>query len=601
MSRFLFSRVTAVAAAIVVVSIFSGAVQAHAWWDEKWQYRKKIVFDTTPAGADIKENLNDAPVLLRLHTANFNFAGAKEDGSDIRFLSGDDKLPLKFQKEIYDPANEIALFWVKVPRIMAGSKQDFIWIYYGNKSAAPVQDQGGVYDVNQLLVYHLDEAEGKPRDETAYANHPSEFSSEMGIPAVIGAGVSLNGSGDRIVIPRSPSLNFTTGFTFSTWIRISQPQNNARLFSWEDPNQSLVIGIDQTKVFARAAAGGQTAETEKTADLPIASWHHLTVTAEPSKRLTIYLDGAETAWVNLPAALPEPASDLSIGASLDGKDFFSGDLDEIQLSKTARPAEWIRAAIKGQGPDNILASVMEEEVFAGSGETLTIHLIKVVARTITLDGWLVIGTLVILGALCWIIFLSKLVALRQTSRANASFTEQLRESPELETLYKQEENGFGSSSLYRIYQAGFEELDLIRSKTALREGDAAKEGNGLSKSIMNAVRAALDKATMLESRRFGAGLMILTFGISGGPFLGLFGTVWGVMNTFAGMAEAGEANLTAIAPGVASALACTLFGLLVAIPALFSYSFITQRIKDLNADMYLFADEFVVKLQGDEG
>ena len=88
---------------------------------------------------------------------------------------------------------------------------------------------------------------------------------------------------------------------------------------------------------------------------------------------------------------------------------------------------------------------------------------------------------------------------------------------------------------------------------------------------------------MLESRQMGAGLVVLTLGISGGPFLGLFGTVWGVMNTFAGMAEAGQANLAAIAPGVASALACTLCGLLVAIPALFSYSFLTQRIKDITA------------------
>ena len=142
MGRFFFSRFTAVAAAIVLISIFSGALQAHAWWDDKWQYRKKIAFDTTPAGADIKENLNDTAVLLRLHTGNFNFAGAKDDGSDIRFMSGDDKLPLKFQKELYDPANEIALFWVRVPRIMAGSKQDFIWMYYGNKSAAQVTGTG---------------------------------------------------------------------------------------------------------------------------------------------------------------------------------------------------------------------------------------------------------------------------------------------------------------------------------------------------------------------------------------------------------------------------------------------------------------------------
>jgi biopolymer transport protein ExbB len=591
--RFFFSRFTAVAASIVLVSIFSGALQAHAWWDEKWQFRKKIVFDTTSTGADIKENLNETAVLLRLHTGNFNFAGAKDDGSDLRFLSGDDKLPLKFQKELYDAANEMALVWVKVPRIMAGSKQDFIWMYYGNKSAAQVQEQGGIYDVNQLLVYHLDEAEGKPRDETAYGNHPSEFSAEMGVPAVIGTGLTLNGSSDRIVIPRSPSLNFSTGFTFSAWIRISQPQSNARILSWEDQNQSLIIAIDQTKVFARATASGQTVETEKTADLPIETWHLLAVTAEPSKRLTIYLDGTQMNWVSLPGALPEPASDLCVGAALNGSGFFAGDLDEIELSKTARPADGFRAAFRGQGPDNVLASVMEEEGNAGSGESLTIHLIKVVARTITLDGWLVIGTLAILGVFCWIIFLTKMLSLYQTSRANISFTGQLREEPEFDTLYNQEENGFAGSSLYRVYNAGFEELKLTQSKMD-------KEKNGLSKSMLNSIRSALDKATMQESRRFGAGLMVLTFGISGGPFLGLLGTVWGVMNTFAGMAEAGEANLTAIAPGVASALACTLAGLLVAIPALFSYSFLTQRIKDLNADMYQFTDEFILKLQGED-
>ena len=77
MGRFFFSRFTAVAASIVLISIFSGALQADAWWDDKWQYRRKIVFDTTPTGADIKENLNDTAVLLRLHTGNFNLPAPK--------------------------------------------------------------------------------------------------------------------------------------------------------------------------------------------------------------------------------------------------------------------------------------------------------------------------------------------------------------------------------------------------------------------------------------------------------------------------------------------------------------------------------------------
>ena len=177
------------------------------------------------------------------------------------------------------------------------------------------------------------------------------------------------------------------------------------------------------------------------------------------------------------ALCPNRPSDLCVGASLNGGGFFAGDLDEIELSKTARPAEWLRAAFKGQGPDNVLASFMEEEGNAGSGESLTIHLIKVVARTITLDGWIVIGTLVILGAFCWIIFLTKMLSLYQTSRANNSFTNQLREEPKFDSIYNQEENGFAGSSLYRVYNAGFEELKLTQSKTD-------KEKNGLSKSML---------------------------------------------------------------------------------------------------------------------
>lgn len=590
MGRFLFSKYTAVVTAITVVCIFTGVLQAHAWWDDKWQYRRKIVFDTTATGADVKENLNETAVLLRLHSGNFNFSNAKEDGSDIRFMSGDDKMPLKFQKEIYDPADEIALFWVKVPRIMAGSKQDFVWIYYGNKSAAAAQDQGGVYDVNQVLVYHLDETEGKPKDETAYGNHPSDFSGEMGLPAIVGSGVSFNGTGDKIVIPRTPSLNFSTGFTFAAWIRIAAAQKDARILSWDDGKQSVIIGLDQTKVYARASGPNQTVETERTADLPVESWHYIAVTAEPSKRLTVYIDSTEMTFANLTGPLPEPAADLCIGASLDGGSAFAGALDEIEISKVARPASFIRGGFKGQGTENMLAAVMEEEANAGSGESLTIHLMKVIARTITLDGWIIIGVLGTLGALSWIIFLTKVQSLRRTSRENRVFSSTLEETEGgVDALYGNGDEDFGGSSLYRVYAAGCDELKKAR-----------KASGTISRSSFNSIRAVLDKATMLESRRFGAGLIVLTLGISGGPFLGLMGTVWGVMNCFAGLAEAGEANLTAIAPGVASALACTLAGLLVAIPALFSYTYLTQRIKDLNADMYQFADEFVLRVEGEE-
>jgi len=161
----------------------------------------------------------------------------------------------------------------------------------------------------------------------------------------------------------------------------------------------------------------------------------------------------------------------------------------------------------------------------------------------------------------------------------------------------EKDQDFQGSSLYRVYRAGCEELKIWLE----RKGESFKGGNGLSERAMNGFKAAVEKEVMYESRSLSAGMVIMNMSVAGGPFLGLLGTVWGVMNTFASLAESGEANLTAIAPGVASALACTLAGLLVAIPALFASSYIIGHIKEMNADMNVFIDEFILKLEEDRG
>jgi len=91
-------------------------------------------------------------------------------------------------------------------------------------------------------------------------------------------------------------------------------------------------------------------------------------------------------------------------------------------------------------------------------------------------------------------------------------------------------------------------------------------------------------------------MIFLTIVVSGGPFMGLLGTVIGVMITFGAIAATGDVNIAAIAPGVAAALAATVCGLIAAIPALFGYNYLTSRIKEQVADMRVFADEFLAKL-----
>jgi biopolymer transport protein ExbB len=193
------------------------------------------------------------------------------------------------------------------------------------------------------------------------------------------------------------------------------------------------------------------------------------------------------------------------------------------------------------------------------------------------------------------VFVNKFTRLQKIKRGNEAFLESfnhLHDPLELD----QEDTTFQHSNLFRIYQAGYDRIMNWVEKREESEGDVT-----LNTSAMNIFRAALDRANSDELRKMNAWMIVLTLGISGGPFWGLLGTVWGVMNTFASLAEAGEANLSAIAPGVASALACTLFGLLVAIPALFAYSFLIMHMKNLNVETRHFMEEFALRVEGFHG
>jgi biopolymer transport protein ExbB len=106
----------------------------------------------------------------------------------------------------------------------------------------------------------------------------------------------------------------------------------------------------------------------------------------------------------------------------------------------------------------------------------------------------------------------------------------------------------------------------------------------------------MDATLVRMTQKLGSQMVLLTIAISGGPFLGLLGTVVGVMITFAAIAASGDVNVNSIAPGIAAALAATVAGLGVAIPALFAYNWLNTKIKEINADMRVFVDEFVTRV-----
>ncbi|MFH2067512.1 MAG: DUF2341 domain-containing protein [Pseudomonadota bacterium] len=586
-------RVTVMVAMLTVFCcLLIRATAADAWWNEEWQYRKKVTFDTSPTGSDIQENLTDVPLLVKLHSGNFNFTNAREGGEDIRFVSGDDQTLLKHHIEAFDSLEEIALVWVRIPSLSGGGNQDFLYLYYGNAEAVGGQDSGSTYGPGIGAVYNFSGMEDV-KDLTANRNHAVDFSGGLGLPAVIGNGMTFNGSGDSFVIKETPSLDFSQGFSISAWIRIPSPMEQVPVISRQSDQYMLEVLIDQTELICRITLKeGKVYETEKAADLALQNWNHITVTASTGGLISVYLDGLKTSYMQLPLGLPNFKGDLAVGTTIKKERFFAGDMDELQIVTRAFTDGWIRGIYASQGPDGNLMQFGEEIMGEGSS-SMPLFYLATVFKNITLDGWLVIACLVVLAIMSWMVILSKGLFLYLAEKDNKVFMSAYGQQKEIMGL-NGNSSEFQNSSLYRIYHTGCETLKQWI-------GNPEPRPEGLSSKNVNNFKAKLEKGLIDETRKLNTWLVVLSMAISGGPFLGLLGTVWGVMNTFAAMAEAGEANIMAIAPGVASALSTTVFGLIVAIPALFGYNYLATKIKALTIDLSVFVDELGLKVDDTYG
>ena len=128
------------ALALLCVAGMEGAARAE-WWNGDWQYRVKIDADAGPKGANIGEPIGRTQVLIRLTQGNFKFDAAKQDGSDIRFVAGDDKTPLHYHIEKWDGlVDQVALIWVDVPDLAPGTASPF-FMYWGNPKANDAADE----------------------------------------------------------------------------------------------------------------------------------------------------------------------------------------------------------------------------------------------------------------------------------------------------------------------------------------------------------------------------------------------------------------------------------------------------------------------------
>lgn len=210
----------------------------------------------------------------------------------------------------------------------------------------------------------------------------------------------------------------------------------------------------------------------------------------------------------------------------------------------------------------------------------------------TAEGKVTICVLLFVSMLSWTVIFSKIYQLSRATRLTREFFKAYGATGEPMELARSGKTFVGAPA-YAVYKVGVDVTQLRLNKNATLVNGVRK----LNLSHFDTVRVAIERATSDQVLLLERGMVVLSTAVAGGPFLGLLGTVWGVMETFAGIARASAASLTAMAPGVAGALIATVVGLFVAIPAMFAYNFMVTRIRGITQQLDAYASELASALE----
>lgn len=210
----------------------------------------------------------------------------------------------------------------------------------------------------------------------------------------------------------------------------------------------------------------------------------------------------------------------------------------------------------------------------------------------------VLWVLLLFSIASWAIIFVKFRLLRKAKKETLIFLELFWESRDFKEIYKTSE-GLKYSPVALIFRAGYAEFSRImkiQAPMGLQEGQASGGGNDPSlsqKAIMGNLERSLRRATIDQVDKVERAVSFLATTGNTAPFIGLFGTVWGIMESFRGIGLKGSANLAVVAPGISEALIATAAGLVAAIPAVVAFNYFTHKISALRVEMDIFASDFL--------
>jgi biopolymer transport protein TolQ len=210
-------------------------------------------------------------------------------------------------------------------------------------------------------------------------------------------------------------------------------------------------------------------------------------------------------------------------------------------------------------------------------------------------GQLIVAFLMLVSVYSWAVIIYKVGLIRRATARSQDFLLQFRDDPDGMIRHFADRQKFEPSPLSTVFEAGLAELALVADARG-RGGDlrlSLVHVDGLERSLE---RAIAEQVLVLRSQ-----LIVLATSSGIAPFIGLFGTVWGIMEAFTAMTVTGSASISSVAPGVAAALTTTVAGLAVAIPALAGYNYLMNRVRSLTVQMENFSSEFLSTVERNFG
>lgn len=567
---------------ILFIFCASWLIPTHAspspWWHDDWGFKKEFSINTTANGLTLSSALEDVLVLVRLHAGNFSyFSDVKLSAEDVRFVSDQNQL-LAHHTEYFSVDEQIGLFWVRIPQITPNSTLKFTLYYGSDNSEHAIESLDSSSDDRDILVYHFN---NNVQDASNNSNHPTETITTYVQGAAIGSGIEFLGD-QYISTVLSPSLSVSASesATLSMWSKIDAPQKNATLLAMSDQDNNLQLRIQDQQLFIEYmdAQLQQTQLMSLDAALELNTWHHLALSID-HEMVTLYVNAqAHKVKNTLPV---NSIQQISIGGSKDTNDIFLGQIDEFRIQKFNAVQDWISLAYVNQGSNDILINAGADTQRQSANNRHNPLMFSI--SKLSLEGKITSTVLMLMLILGLNIMFFKGLFIYRVKKANRLFIEAFS----LQTTKPVDvpDSIMSYSSLNNIHQQALKELDNRIAHNAT-----------LSDQALVTIKAAMNTVMLRETQKLNKQMVLLTIAIAGGPFIGLLGTVMGVMITFADVALAGNVDVNAIAPGISAALVATVAGLLVAIPCLFGYNYLSSQIKEIVSDMRVFIDQYLASI-----